>query len=1043
MKLEKSMQKQTEEDQQPPLVEPKSRQEQENQQQQQLGAAVSEPTQFTSLQKKTQFNKPFDPDINKAGPSTSHNDSRTHETQQIHNGKHTKSEDFAKQHKKATASTEVPTELSDSSEHEVEKITVQRIDTVICITAEKTITEVRSSRGELIRRTENTVEVERKVFDKVVSEKVTERIILPQLSPSRSVSTMTTGDLADISSSSLSRVYSSGSKSSNPSIDVAHYDQSMPTPAQRQQNVEQQDNRQQQEDECRHNADLPGASAIAILMPVVQPKRHSASSSTGKDLFSTPDQSIIDRADSDIGKVVSSSNSTPCSHSFISPSTAIRKPDHEGRTKIITPTSTRSKGALTHGMSTSTRLPTDGDVSLPVSTIVLDPPEQAGGNKGAPVVYGQNTPVEKVIYGLRHRETPGTQDNHNIRGKRTVKSDSRGEEQSAEDSKSSKFVSKKRKISGAETSKTTPQQQKLKTHAEVSREDVGELTDVQSTGFSVHGGQPSASGGSLKDPVLTVSSKSSAGFSYSPEISLQGGLRQAGANMVVLNEYRSKAVQGAKVMGKWKDGYYYPGVLSKVDHSSKKYMIQFDDGSQRLVKPNEIILAAELPVGQSVMVLANNDFYEPGMVMGHSEAQSEVGPANFVYHVERDDGITQVCERKNLILSEGQAACLLSDEEMRISPDVCTPSTSKPGDISLDNLVEGKRHLKSKSVKAVSDKEDQPSVSGAQLTSVAAPSSAIEGENCQSGRKRKEGPVATSTPTVKQICKEGKKKGTPVKNPVPHSLGGAVASPHDPKKVQQKARTGLLFETSLKKSKLFEGMTFILTHVEKSAEDRRQEKLLLEDSSFETSTDNNTDVECDTSPFMKEHLQLIIENGGGQVIHSISDAMPGKHCYLVAAEYQRTVKYLQALAAGITIVSHQWILHSVAENRLQGLKAYILPAGISLEKRKLVERTRSCSDLANQTVMVVSNNKEFIEAWMSILKMAQSHIVTRFPTRASKNDPGVDVVVSDSSCPSTVVRRCQQLDVPLVSSEWVAQCLITGHLVDVKGHEKYKHDFSS
>lgn len=84
--------------------------------------------------------------------------------------------------------------------------------------------------------------------------------------------------------------------------------------------------------------------------------------------------------------------------------------------------------------------------------------------------------------------------------------------------------------------------------------------------------------------------------------------------------------------------------------------------------------------------------------------------------------------------------------------------------------MEGKRHLKSKSAKTVSDKEDQPSVSGVQSTSAAAPASALEGENCQSGRKRKEGPVATSIPTPKQICKESKRKGKLLLNQMPFLL---------------------------------------------------------------------------------------------------------------------------------------------------------------------------------------------------------------------------------------------------------------------------------
>lgn len=57
------------------------------------------------------------------------------------------------------------------------------------------------------------------------------------------------------------------------------------------------------------------------------------------------------------------------------------------------------------------------------------------------------------------------------------------------------------------------------------------------------------------------------------------------------------------------------------------------------------------------------------------------------------------------------------------------------------------------------------------------------------------------------------------------------------------------------------------------------------------------------------------------------------------------------------------------------------------------------------------------------------------------DDSSIDVVVSDATCPTNVVKKCQILNVPLVSSEWVAQSIINGHLVDYLGHEKYKYDF--
>ena len=42
------------------------------------------------------------------------------------------------------------------------------------------------------------------------------------------------------------------------------------------------------------------------------------------------------------------------------------------------------------------------------------------------------------------------------------------------------------------------------------------------------------------------------------------------------------------------------------------------------------------------------------------------------------------CKREGLILSEGQAAVLLSDEEFRVAPDAVIPATTgKAGEVSL------------------------------------------------------------------------------------------------------------------------------------------------------------------------------------------------------------------------------------------------------------------------------------------------------------------------------------------------------------------------
>ena len=52
--------------------------------------------------------------------------------------------------------------------------------------------------------------------------------------------------------------------------------------------------------------------------------------------------------------------------------------------------------------------------------------------------------------------------------------------------------------------------------------------------------------------------------------------------------------------------------------------------------------------------------------------------------------------------------------------------------------------------------------------------------------------------------------------------------------------------------------------------------------------------------------------------------------YLISAIFQRTVKYLQSLAANITPVSYQWIERCYAEKKLLAHADYTLPAGVEI-----------------------------------------------------------------------------------------------------------------
>lgn len=109
--------------------------------------------------------------------------------------------------------------------------------------------------------------------------------------------------------------------------------------------------------------------------------------------------------------------------------------------------------------------------------------------------------------------------------------------------------------------------------------------------------------------------------------------------------------------------------------------------------------------------------------------------------------------------------------------------------------------------------------------------------------------------------------------------------------------------------------------------------------------------------------------------------------------------------------------------------------------------------------MLVSKNPRHAESWTSVLTAAKAVVVSDFPpssgtaTRelqsesrdtsdvclppAGKANNGIDVIISDSTCPQSVIKRAQQMKIPIVSSEYVVQCLINGIRLGCEAHEKF------
>ncbi|KAL8618665.1 hypothetical protein ACOMHN_048841 [Nucella lapillus] len=566
-------------------------------------------------------------------------------------------------------------------------------------------------------------------------------------------------------------------------------------------------------------------------------------------------------------------------------------------------------------------------------------------------------------------------------------------------------------------------------------------------------------------------------------------------NLLLSVQTASKLEIGARVMCRWKDGFFYPakfiglntgignnGVVLSSQGSGVvgRFKVLFEDGMEKMVRAIDLVMAQNLPLGQSVLVTGDDGVSDPGIVIKHVPSDSPIAErGEAVYDVAMDDGSTRRCRRSQLILSEDQASCLLSDEEYRASLGETDLSLVNTADVSLDNVIQGKR-LRTKGSPAVgvpriltkpststapSDPDDtattkrkaSSSQSGQGLREVqTTPVStrtlgpmASTSTSKDSSRKRKPTSVSTSTPIPKQM-KTSERHRTPRKalQESASPLGGAVASPENQKRPTRKARIGLFenvkgpMPTS---PSLFRGLNFLLTHVDKPPDVVAEEKRQLHTSSLDTSNEESADDGSDMAviSFDKDHLLAQIEAGGGSVLSKFPPSLAGagKKLFLISDTFHRTVKYLQCLAGNVPAVSHTWITHSCTQNKLLDYKSYVLPAGISFEKHAILERCPNVSCLVGQRVLLTSSVAGFLEAWTSILELVQCRILSKFAANATINRPGVDVVVTDHTCVGSMEERARQLGVPLVCSEWLVQCLINNARPPHHAHPRYCHTF--
>ncbi|CAL1264124.1 unnamed protein product [Larinioides sclopetarius] len=455
---------------------------------------------------------------------------------------------------------------------------------------------------------------------------------------------------------------------------------------------------------------------------------------------------------------------------------------------------------------------------------------------------------------------------------------------------------------------------------------------------------------------------------------------------------------GVRVMARWKDGYYYPGIVQSQELEGR-WSVRFDDNDIRAIPQENLIKVYNLEPGTSALVMSPDGFYDPGIICGHYKDSTGSG-----YEVEMDSGITKRYPRSAVILSNDQAKLLTSSRP---------PTTPATMTINLDNIIDGKR--KRKSIQSPDS------------------NSATKRTRRTSQRFSKVDPNLDSTESATTEI-----ESTSFKRPESTETEEEAITEQRSTRKRKAAKMGAvkitqsLAQSSGKHPKLFKDYAFLLTNAERKPP--------------VTSDTESSEVE-EIMPFNKDELVDYILTRGGTILDKFEDIQKcaKKNIFLLANTYLRTMKYIKCLAAGIYCIKHHWVQNCCFKGEILNHSCYNLPAGKSLITNQIVEWHGKSDVLKGLKICLISAPENpFVYTWAPVLLAAKADFVQKWnlPSSKSGGNIHVDVLVTNIHCPSEILQSAKRRKIPIVSSEWVIQSLIAGKCLQYDAHPKFRHDFT-
>ncbi|XP_015110583.1 TP53-binding protein 1 [Diachasma alloeum] len=531
--------------------------------------------------------------------------------------------------------------------------------------------------------------------------------------------------------------------------------------------------------------------------------------------------------------------------------------------------------------------------------------------------------------------------------------------------------------------------------------------------------------GKVSPSVLsTIESKSDTEGNDSILSEVSTPARQSGRSLSILRNQTpvydpSDALVGKECFAKWSDNNYYPGkVISK---SKGKFKVNFLDGKNKMLIEEFVIpMLRTLGEGLSVYAMTPEEYGSCGIIVAVEKPKDEV-----LYTVETDEGEKIKVPIKDIFLTADQAQFL---REMVDNDVKSPPSTPSMGKVTMDNIVEGSRRVKSvlgtpksgRSKRTYKSSEVEASGSGLSKRKEESES------NYSAGDTDVEGVQVEMLETLNDLGGKG---------PASRVKGKGKNRKKEDQEVV--ATLGPIPEGS----SLFKGLSFILTCAPLESLDRYKVDK-RESANSETETEN--EAEWSRIAFVRERLTAQITGGGGKVYEEFKDIPVEEHknTKLITNVPNITAKSLLCLSVGIHPVNHRWVIRCCQENKLVNASEETLPAGWSFDKEAYVDMYQrpNAKPLGHAVIVMpkIPSNERSIEFWQRVIVNAGGAF--RVIENQSETFMEGTVVLANDKCPTWMKEKAAGWKIPLVTTTWLIQSLIEGKMMPYDAHPLYQHN---